>query len=174
MTDLPVLTTERLTLRPRSRDDVDAVMAMDADPEVVRFILDGVPPDPVAHRRELTERIDVGHGPLFGYWSVFERAQPDDFLGWVCLTPLPGHDHVEIGWRFCRASWGRGYATEAARELLHYGFDTARLQEIVAVVKPANVMSLRVIDKLGLHADGTCLAYGEELALYRMKRPTCS
>ena len=154
--------------------DLDDLATMDADPEVMRFILDGVPPERVAHRLVLNERIGTNFGPGLGIWSVFAKPTRVEFLGWVCLVPLPGHDLVEIGWRFRRAAWGQGYATEAAGELLRHGFDTVGLDEIVAVLKPENRRSLRNVEKLGMTADGMCRAYDEDLALFRLQRPTCS
>jgi len=174
MADLPTFTTDRLIVRLRALRDLDALVAMDAEPEVMRFIGDGSLPEPDAHRRELRQRIVKDFGDMLGYWSVVTRDSPDEFLGWVCLVPLPGHDMVEIGWRFRQAAWGQGYATEAARLLVHHGFSAAGLDAIVAVVKPQNVRSLRIVEKLGLAPDGTCVAYGEELLLYRLARPSGS
>jgi RimJ/RimL family protein N-acetyltransferase len=174
MSDLPVFTTERLIVRPRALRDLDALVAMDAEPEVMRYIGDGTLPDPQTHRRDLRRRIAEDIGPMLGYWSVATRAAPEAFLGWVCLIPLPGHDLVEIGWRFRAAAWGKGYASEAAQLLVHHAFSAAGLDEIVAVVNADNARSIRVMEKLGLKAAGTCIAYGAEVPIYRMKRPTCS
>lgn len=171
MAERATLTTERLTLRHRSVAEVDDLVAMDCDEEVVQFILDGVASDAARHRRDLIERIIADDNPVFGYWSVFDRGPHGAFLGWVCLVPTPDHDFVEIGWRFNRASWGKGYATEAARVVLRYGVEVADLARIVALVKPENTRSLRVIDKLGLKPEGTCFAYGEDLARYGLTRP---
>jgi RimJ/RimL family protein N-acetyltransferase len=171
MSDLPVFTTERLIVRPRALRDLDALLAMDAEPEVMRFIGDGSPPDPLTHRAELIEPIARDFGFMLGWWSVVRQDAPDEFLGCVCLVPLPGHDMVEIGWRFRTRAWGKGYATEAAQRLVHHAFGEAGLDAIVAVVKPQNARSLRVVAKLGLEADGTCIAYGEELLLFRRTRP---
>jgi RimJ/RimL family protein N-acetyltransferase len=173
MADLPVFTTERLIVRPRALGDLDALAAMDAEPEVMRFIGDGALPEPGTHRRDLRRRIVKDFGPMLGYWSVVTQAAPDVFLGWVCLVPLPGHDMVEIGWRFRTAAWGQGYASEAAQLLIHHGFSAAGLDEIVAVVNAHNARSIRVMEKLGLRAAGTCFAYGAEVPIYRLKRPTC-
>lgn len=174
MADLPVFTTERLIVRPRVLGDLDALVAMDAEPEVMRYIFDGSLPDPEDHRRELRRRIPQDFGNMLGYWSVVTRDAPDEFLGWVCLIPLPGHDMVEIGWRFRTAAWGRGYASEAAGLLVHHAFSAAGLDEIVAVVNARNARSLRVIEKLGLTAAGTCFAYGAEVPIYRLSCPTGS
>jgi len=99
---LPCFTTERLLLRPRAVLDLDAMAAMDADPEVMRFV--GGVEDPVAHRAELADWIDDANDTSgLGGWTVVARDAPSRYLGWVILYPLPGWaPDVEIGWRFVR------------------------------------------------------------------------
>ena len=174
MSDLPVFQTERLSLRPLVRDDIDALVRMYGDPDVMRHIRDGSVADEASRRASLEESMSKQHPPGLGVWGVVSRDRRDDLLGWVCLVPLPDSDLIEIGWRFRRDAWGRGYATEAARELLRYGFETLELGEIVAVLKPDNERSVRVVEKLGMTADGMRRAYNENLAFFRLKRPTCS
>jgi RimJ/RimL family protein N-acetyltransferase len=86
---------------------------------------------------------------------------------------------VHIGWRLTGRHWGHGYATEAARTLLHHGFDALRLEEIVAVTVPANVRSQRVMQRLGMtyspadDFDHPRLPEGHALrrhVLYRLRR----
>ncbi len=173
MFDLPEFQTARLYLRPRSRDDIDALVAMDGDAEVMRYIGDGSVRDAASQRVSLTEGLSEPLPPGLGTWSVFAHDAKDDLLGTTFLVPLPDTDLVEIGWRFRRDAWGRGYATEAAAAILYYGFTTLALDEIVAVVYLENVRSIRVMEKLGLTSTGTCFAYGRDLPIYRMKRPTC-
>ncbi len=173
MPDLPEFRTERLFLRPLVRDDIDALVGMYGDPEVMRHIRDGRVADVASRRASLEESMSKQHPPGLGVWGTVTRDRRDDLLGWVCLVPLPDNDLIEIGWRFRRDAWGRGYATEAARELLRYGFETLGLDEIVAVLKPDNERSKRVVEKLGMTADGMRRAYNEDLAFFRLKRPTC-
>jgi RimJ/RimL family protein N-acetyltransferase len=87
----------------------------------------------------------------FGYWSVRARNDPDSFLGWILLTKLDliGPE-IEIGWRFSRAAWGRGCASEAAATVLRHAFATLGVDAVVADIDPANVASLRVAEKIGL------------------------
>jgi RimJ/RimL family protein N-acetyltransferase len=60
---------------------------------------------------------------------------------------------VEVGWRLARAHWGHGYATEAAREALRFGFEEVGLAEIVSFTVPANERSRRVMERIGLRRD---------------------
>lgn len=162
----PSFATERLVLRQRAASDVDAMAAMDADPEVMRYI--GTVPDPAAHRAELETWIDDSEDPPgLGGWSVFLKDAPTHFLGWIVLYPLDGWEpDVEIGWRFVRAAWGNGYASEAARAVMVHGFRDVGLERIVAVLDPANERSRRVCQKLGMSAAGMRHAYGADCALY--------
>jgi RimJ/RimL family protein N-acetyltransferase len=88
-----------------------------------------------------------------GWWAVFNKGQAGDgsaFLGQVCLQRLRDSELIEIAYHFVPEAWGRGYATEAARALLDYGFRNLQLDQIVAVVLPDNKPSERVIHRLAL------------------------
>src|SRR5215470_16454542 len=138
---LPSLVTERLVLRQRSEDDIPAILRMDLDPDVMRF-LDGPRTDTAAHENEVRARIRKDFGPGLGYWGVFRRDRPDDFLGYISLHKMPDYPEVELGYRFRRAAWGLGFATEAAAACLDHAFRTLGLAEVVAVVDPGNHRSL--------------------------------
>ncbi len=80
---LPHLSTPRLDLRQRSEADVPALIEMACDPEVMRFVGDGRPCEPEAHRRQFLDRIHEDFGAGLGYWSVFPKGAPDRFMGWA-------------------------------------------------------------------------------------------
>jgi RimJ/RimL family protein N-acetyltransferase len=148
--------TERLLLRRWRATDAAPLAAINADPEVMRFIGRGTVlgrglSDDLLMRFECEWR-ERG----FGLWAVEERTAPGQLLGFCGLTVpmflpevLPA---VEVGWRLARTAWGRGVATEAARAALAFGFEEHGMREIVAIVNPDNVRSLRVAEKLGMTA----------------------
>ncbi|WNJ93867.1 GNAT family N-acetyltransferase [Bosea sp. 685] len=130
--------------------DFAACLAMDRDPEVTKHVA-GPWHDPERHERFLLERIQKPFGSGLGYWSLFAKREPDQFLGWILLIPYDGvGPDIEIGWRLNQLAWGKGYATEAARPIVEHAFRTVGLRRIVADIDPANSASMRVSEKLGL------------------------
>ena len=150
MTTLPTFDTARLTVTPRTLADLTACLAMDRDPEVTKFIT-GPWSDPDRHEAFVRERIETDFGEGLGYWSVFSRKRLDHFLGWVLLIPYDGvGPEIEIGWRFNRDAWGKGFATEAARPVLEHALKTLALQRVVADIDPENLGSIQVAMKIGM------------------------
>jgi ribosomal-protein-alanine N-acetyltransferase len=143
--------TERLRIRPWRDDDFEPYAAMNADPRVMEFF------PGVVSRDESRVRMARGHARLaergYGLWPVEVPGGPS-FIGMVGLTDpdfqAPFMPAVEIGWRLAAAHWGRGYATEAARAVLAYGFEQLGLPEIVSFTTVANARSRRVMEKLGM------------------------
>ena len=148
------ITTPRLLLRRWRDGDLDAFAALNADPEVMAFfpaLLGRAESDALAARiREHFAR----HG--FGLWAV-EVPGVAEFVGFVGLSvprfEAPFTPCVEIGWRLVRAHWGRGYATEAARAALDFGFRRLALDEVVSFTVPANRRSRAVMERLGMAHD---------------------
>lgn len=151
---LPSFTTSRLLLRPRSMADFAACLAMDREAEVTKYI-QGPWDDPDEHERFLIDRIEKDWGAGLGYWSIFSKQRPDQFIGWILLIPYEavGPD-IDIGWRLRRDAWGRGYAAEAARPIVGHAFDSVGLPRIVADIDPRNLASLRVAEKIGMQFTG--------------------
>ena len=148
------LETERLVLQGWSAPARDALAALNADPIVMEFF------PSVQGRADtdaLVDRIEAGfaeHG--FGLWAV-QRRDTGEFVGFTGLisrpdgTPLAGE--VEVGWRLARSAWGSGFAGEAARAALTYGFDVAGLHEVMSMTARTNVRSWRVMERLGMIRD---------------------
>ncbi len=163
------LETERLVLRHLTTADVDQLVALDADPEVMRYLSGGAPtPRAVIEREVLPHWLrsyECSAG--YGYWAAIEKAS-GDFLGWFLFRPPKGAGagEVELGYRLRRAAWGRGYATEGSRALIHKGFTELGVQRVVASTYQDNRASRRVMEKLGMTLVRTYRPTPEELAAY--------
>ncbi|SCF12847.1 Protein N-acetyltransferase, RimJ/RimL family [Micromonospora coriariae] len=147
------LETERLTLRGWRDDDLDALAAINADPEVMRYIMDGSVRDRRQSAEGLRKMIASWRERGYGLFAV-EVRETGLFIGWAGLAVpyfLPEvMPAVEIGWRLDRRYWGHGYATEAASAALRFGFLDRGLSRVISVRHVENVRSARVMEKLGL------------------------
>jgi len=150
----PILVTDRLVLRRWQPEDRDPFAALNADAETMRYF-----PTPLtrAASDELADRIEEGFAARgYGLWAVEVPGQVP-FAGFVGLSPAtfdaPFTPTVEIGWRLARSCWGRGYATEAARAGLEFGFDDLGLTEIVSFTTFGNQRSRAVMARLGMVRD---------------------
>ena len=150
----PEIKTERLLLRGWRDADREPFAAMCADRRVMEFfpsIQSREQSDAVIDR--LNSHIDR-HG--FGFWALEDRAS-GAFLGFTGLSNVGFDAHftpaVEIGWRLAQRFWGIGYAREAARASIAFGFGTLRLQQIVSFAAIANTRSRQVMERIGMTRD---------------------
>lgn len=181
---MPVMETDRLIVRMWRDSDLAPFAALNADPEVMRYL-----PERLTRVRSdaLAARIRARHSAQgFGYWAL-ELKSGAPFIGFAGVNHAPFEapftPAVEIGWRLAHDHWGRGLGTEAARAVLAYAFETLRLQEIVSFTVPANRRSRAVMERLGMTRDPLGdfdhpgLPRGHRLSrhvLYRIFRPTTS
>ena len=145
------LITDRLLLRRWRDDDLEPFAALTADPEVMRYFpapLDRAASDALAAR---ADALFDEHG--FGLWAL-ELRSTGRFIGFTGLAPMPegvpGSDGVEVGWRLAREFWGAGYASEAARASVRFGFDAAGLTEVNSITAVINGRSRAVMERIGM------------------------
>ena len=150
------LETPRLILRDWQHSDHEAYLAMNADPEVMEFF-----PSLMTREQTLAQisRITLaiaenGHG----FFAV-ERKDNHQFIGFAGLNYVTFESNftpcTEIGWRLSRENWGKGFATEAAKACLEFGFDKLNLDAIYAFTALKNARSENVMKKLGMHKERT-------------------
>jgi RimJ/RimL family protein N-acetyltransferase len=151
--------TERLILCPRTMNDFDACLAMDRMPGVVDFVV-GPWANIDEHKCFIKSRITQDYGTGLGYWSIFAKARPDHFIGWVLLIPEDaiGPD-IEIGWRLHPDHWRKGYAFEAANVLVDHAFAALDLPAILAGIDERNIASRKLAEKLGMQETGVSDGY---------------
>ncbi|MBI1267734.1 MAG: GNAT family N-acetyltransferase [Cryomorphaceae bacterium] len=163
-----ILETERLILREFELDDDKDMFALNQDFEVIRYTGDG-PFESVAATRAFLENYSDYKRNGFGRWVVI-RKEDGKTLGWCGLKR---HDDgmVDLGYRFFRDEWGKGYATESALGCLKYGFETLLLPQIIARVDPENKASINVIEKLGFTFWKTDVCHGvADARIYLLKQ----
>jgi RimJ/RimL family protein N-acetyltransferase len=152
----PELRTERLWLRRWRPSDREPFAELNADPVVMENFLAPLTREESDAFVDRMEAHFSEHG--FGLWAV-EVLSTGEFAGCVGLLVPPFEAHftpaVEVGWRLGQRHWRRGYATEAARAALRFGFDELELAEIVSFTVPANLRSRRVMERLGMTLDST-------------------
>lgn len=150
-----VATTPRLLLRRWRESDRAAFAALNADPRVMEFF-----PSVLSREesdRAVTERIHA-HFERYGFgFCAAELRETGAFMGFIGVAVPSFEAHftpcVEIGWRLSVGYWGRGLATEGAREMVRYAFDELALNELVSLTVPGNIRSRRVMEKLGMTRD---------------------
>ena len=153
---MPLIETKRLILRQWKESDKAPFASLNADGEVMEFLPKLLTPeesDAMADRH--AKNIDnLG----YGFFAV-DVKDSDQFIGFVGLADATFEAHftpaVEIGWRLARNAWGQGYATEAAKACLEFGFRKLKLSEIVSFTTIANKRSQRVMQKAGMVYSGT-------------------
>lgn len=148
------LTTDRLVLRRWRDEDREPFAALNADPEVMRYFPDALTRD---ESDRLIERFEARlEAEGIGQWAV-ERREDGRFLGFTGLAPATFEARftpcIEVGWRFTRSAWGHGYATEAGRAALRFGFEVRRLETILSWTSVLNLPSVAVMERLGMHHD---------------------
>jgi ribosomal-protein-alanine N-acetyltransferase len=161
---LPIL-TERLELRPYVIDDVPAIHAvLYGDADAMRLVGGAV--DLAETRRRIEDYIARQHSAGYSFWAVVER-RTGALAGEAGLIAFGGEGpEVELGYAFGRDFWGRGLATEAARAVVAEAFGPLALQRVVAVTKPVNLGSQRVLAKLGFVPRGRRHVWDAEQLYY--------
>ena len=174
-----VLDTERLRLRQWRAADREPFAVLNADPRVMAFfpsLLDRAASDAMVGR---CQSLIAERG--WGFWAI-ESKETGEFIGFTGLhvptATLPFSPCVEVGWRLAFRYWGRGFATEAARAALRFGFESIYLPEIVSFTSIRNVRSRAVMERLGMQKSMETFAHPNvpeghvlrEHCLYRLLR----
>jgi RimJ/RimL family protein N-acetyltransferase len=144
-----ILETERLTLRELTLDDVEALSRVLTDPWTMRFYHHPFSRDEVVEWIEKWRASYRTNG--FGLWALVLK-ETGEMVGDTGLTiqAVDGEDLVEVGWHVHRRMQRQGLATEAGRACLEHGFGPLGLDRIISLIRPENVPSWRVAEKLGM------------------------
>ncbi|MGK9127151.1 GNAT family N-acetyltransferase [Olivibacter sp. SA151] len=168
------LETDRLTLREIVPEDADGMFELDSDHEVHKYLGN----NPVKNKEEARKNIDFIRQQYIenkiGRWAVVERSS-NQFIGWAGLKlikeTINNHiDYYDLGYRLIKKFWGRGYATEAAKATLSYGFDKLNLPEIFAIADCNNTGSNKILTKIGMTHEEVFFLNGIKCNWYRIGR----
>lgn len=162
--------TPRLLLRPMVADDFDALLGIFGDPKVMAAFSE----EPFTHQqmRYWLER-NLRHQEEFGYGLFSVICKADDLLIGDCgleRMEVEGRSVAELGYDFRSDAWNKGYATEAARAVRDYAFNTLDLAELISLVRQTNGASARVAEKVGMRQAGEFERYGARYWRYELAR----
>ncbi|HEY8598581.1 MAG TPA: GNAT family N-acetyltransferase [Thermomicrobiales bacterium] len=163
------LETERVILRRFTPDDVDNLVALDSDPDVMRYLSGGIPTPRATIENDILPAFlrYYERGDRYGYWVAIERST-GDFLGWFHFRPESSGspDEPELGYRLRKAAWGKGYGTEVSRALIRKGFTDFGVERVFASTYEDNLASRRVMEKVGMRLMRRFRMTPEELAAH--------
>lgn len=171
---LPEIETRRLRLRPMAPDDLEPLARMFADPDVMRYLPTGEPRSEEETQVELDYMVGHWRQRGFGVWAVVLQ-DIGEFAGYcglqylheepggVSAESLQGGTDVEVVAGLSKPYWHRGVAPEATRAALHYGFETLRLDRIMAAIHPDNDASRHILQSMGMQFDDTIHYYGDDV-----------
>jgi len=168
------LETPRLILRPFTENDFDAILPIYTNHDVMQFVNHGARTrEEVKAELQKYKKHWETHG--FGACAVIEKAS-GKLIGRADLYVSDRSTYPQLGYVLDQPFWGKGYATEAAKTYLNYGFNSLKFHRIVAFARTFNFASLHVLEKLGMqrqreleYANRQYLEYGISRAEYLAK-----
>ncbi len=145
-----VFETPRLILRQFIEEDASLIYQLNSDPEVLKFVHEPLLENE-NHAKKIIENIILPqYKNNLGRWAVHTKID-NAFIGWCGLKYLPGAGITDLGYRFLKHTWGKGFATEAARYTLLYGFRNLHIDVITGRAHIENIASQKVMEKIGMN-----------------------
>ena len=166
---LPEIETERLLLRMYQAEELESVYNIITDKNVTKFFPAYYSVEKADVLNSLPRRIKRWQNYGFGQLGVFDKSD-EKLIGYCGLQPLDDREEIEIYYGFYKNFWGRGLASKAARAFLRFGIEHAKLPEIVAVTHPENVVSQKVLLKLGMKQRENIRVYDLPAAYFSLSR----
>lgn len=143
-----LIETERLYLREMNLDDAENAYLLNLDPDVIKYTGDNAF-ESIEAAKQFLKQYEHYSKYGFGRWAVINKTN-GEFLGWCGLKYTPENDEYDIGYRFFKKHWNKGYATEAAKACIKIGFERFNMKEIVGRAMKENLASIKVLQKTGL------------------------
>ena len=164
---MKILKTNRLYLRRLTIDDAKSLYLLNLDPDVIKYTGDK-PFKNMADAKTFLTNYDHYKKYDFGRWAVINKEN-NKFLGWCGLKYTQEIEEYDIGFRFFKNEWNKGYATESAVACVNLGFEKYKMSEIVGRAMKENTGSIRVLEKIGLTYDKPFNFDGQEGLIYKVE-----
>jgi len=170
MTKKIILETERLCLREFTMDDAQFIFDLNDDPEVIRYVPDPACQDLNAASNVLETIILPQYSKYnIGRWAV-ELKESGEAIGWCGIKFLEESGSYDLGYRYFRKHWRKGYGYEAAAACLEFGHTQKSLMKIIACAAVENKGSIRVLEKIGMTYESPGFDHGEPISIYASVR----
>jgi len=144
-----IFETDRLILRRFTEADAGLLLYLNSDPEVLKYLHEPTLKDEAHSLEILRTTILPQYEKNLGRWAVHTKEN-NEFIGWCGLKYRPELNEIDLGYRFVKTAWGKGYATETASQALDHGFNILNLSLITARAHIENIASQKVIQKIGM------------------------
>ena len=164
-----ILKTERLRMRWFREEDHEQFCKISSDPEVMRFLGDGKPMNPMEVWRQMATFMGHWYFRGYGIWAVEEKST-GNLVGRIGFMNPAGWPGFELGWTLGREFWGRGFATEGARRALEYAFTDMDRNHVISLIAPDNLASIKVAERLGEKVEGQTEVIGRQVFIYGIGR----
>ena len=144
-----IFETPRLVLRQFTEDDAPLILQLNSDPEIVKYVHEMVLTTEEQAKKIIVDTILPQYKNNLGRWATYTKSN-NEFIGWCGLKYRLELDEIDLGYRFKKDAWGKGYATEAAKHTLDHGFNTLHLTIITGRAHIENIASIKVLEKIGM------------------------
>ncbi len=151
-----IFETPRLLLRRFTEADAPLILELNSDPEVVKYVHEPTLKTTEQAGQILKDIILPQYENNLGRWAIHIKDNAE-FIGWCGLKYRPERDEIDLGYRLMQKAWGKGYATEAARQTLEYGLTVLKLPVISACAHVENLASISVLEKIGMDYIGNSI-----------------
>ena len=161
------LETPRLLLRPFQLSDATEMILLNSDPDVIKFTGDE-PFKNIQEAENLIRNYDQYEKYKMGRLTVLLK-ETNEYLGWCGLKYLEEANEADLGFRFHKKHWGKGFATESSRACLEYGFQKLKLKKIIGRTLKENTASIKVLEKAGMKFEREEILHGTQAVIYAIE-----
>ncbi len=166
---MQILETKRLILRMWEKSDAQRMFEICSDPQVMKHIGNGKPYKNLEDAEKFLDWVEVYQKENgFCRWAVVEKSS-GELIGSCGFSRLSETAEIDLGYLYDKKSWGKGFASEAARECLKYGFENLGFREIIALTDLEHTASQNVLEKSGFTKRGIEIYDKEETLVYSAK-----